>query len=102
MNSDAFISHYRFSKDKGTKKTERSKFKSLLLSVFPFFLFPKESLAVMLAGHRQLLAAMGTAGGQHATTILCCHSGAEAVLVHTTAIVGLKCSFHCFYLIFML
>ena len=56
----------------------------------------------MLAGHRQLLAAMGTAGGQHATTILCCHSGAEAVLVHTTAIVGLKCSFQCFYLIFML
>ena len=48
----------------------------------------------MLAGHRQLLAAMGTAGGQHATTILCCHSLTETVLVYTATVVWLKCSFH--------
>ena len=51
-------------------------------------------LAVMLIRNGQLLAPFGTAGSQHTTAVLCGHSLAETVLVHSSAIVGLECSFH--------
>ena len=51
-------------------------------------------LAVVLVGNGQLLAAMSAARSQHTTTILGGHSLTEAMLVHTTTIVGLECSFH--------
>ena len=49
----------------------------------------------MLVRNGQLLATFRTAGSQYTTTILCCHTLAETMLVHAAAIVGLKCSFHC-------
>lgn len=51
-------------------------------------------LTVILVGNGQLLAAMSAARSQHTTTILSGHSLTEAMLVHTTTIVGLECSFH--------
>ena len=51
-------------------------------------------LTVILVGNGQLLAAMSAARSQHTTTILGGHSLTEAMLVHTTTIVGLECSFH--------
>jgi hypothetical protein len=51
-------------------------------------------LAVVLVRDGQLLAAMGAAGSQHAAAVLGGHSLAEAMLVHTTTIVRLECSFH--------
>ena len=51
-------------------------------------------LAVYFIGNGQLLAAMSAARSQHTTTILGGHSLTEAMLVHTTTIVGLECSFH--------
>jgi hypothetical protein len=50
---------------------------------------------VALVGNGQLLAALGAAAGQHAASILRGHALTEAMLVHTAAIVGLECSFHC-------
>jgi hypothetical protein len=50
---------------------------------------------VTLVGYGQLLATLGTARSQHAATVLGGHTLAETMLVHATAIVGLKCSFHC-------
>lgn len=58
-------------------------------------------LAVMLVRNGELLATLGAAGGQNATAILRGHSLTEAVLVHTTAVVGLKCSFHLLYFLFI-
>ena len=51
-------------------------------------------LSVMLIRNGQLLAAFGTTRGKHATTILCSHSLTETVLVDSSAVVGLECSFH--------
>ena len=51
-------------------------------------------LPMVLVRDGQLLAAMGAAGSQHATAVLGGHSLAEAMLVHTTTIVRLECSFH--------
>ena len=62
----------------------------------------KELLAVVLVRDGQFLAAMSTTGSQHATAILCGHSLAEAVLVDATAVVWLKCSFHCCILFLLL
>ncbi len=56
-------------------------------------------LSVVLVGHRQLLAALGTTRSEYTTTILRCHSLAETVLVHAATVVRLKCSFHLFMLI---
>ena len=56
----------------------------------------------MLIRHSQLLAAFGTTGSQNAAAILGGHPLTETVLVHSAAIVRLKCSFHCVYMLFML
>ena len=58
-------------------------------------------LSVVLVRYCQLLAAMCAARSQYATTILCCHSLAEAVLVHSSSVVRLKCSFHCLIVILL-
>ena len=50
--------------------------------------------AVVLVADSELLAAMCAAVCQYATTILCWHTLTETMLVHATAIVWLKCSFH--------
>lgn len=52
-------------------------------------------LTVVLIRDGQLLAAMLTTAGEHATAVLRCHTLTETVLVHAAAVVGLKCSFHC-------
>ena len=57
---------------------------------------------VALVRYSQLLAAMSAARSQHATTILCCHTLAETMLVYAAAIVRLKCSFHCLIFIYLL
>ena len=51
-------------------------------------------LAVVLVRNSKLLATLGTTCSEHATAVLCCHSLAEAVLVHAASVVWLKCSFH--------
>ena len=53
-------------------------------------------LSVVLVRYCQFLAAMSAARCQYATTILGSHSLTEAVLVHSSSVVRLKCSFHCF------
>ena len=58
----------------------------------------KRLLSVVLVGYCQFLTTLCAACCQHATTILCCHSLAESMLVHATTIVRLKCSFHCSFL----
>ena len=55
---------------------------------------------MMLVRNGQLLTTLRTAGSQNATTILCCHTLTETMLVHATAIVRLKCSFHCLIIFF--
>ena len=50
----------------------------------------------MLIRNRQLLAALGTTGSQHAAAILRGHPLTETMLVCSPAIVGLECSFHLF------
>ena len=55
--------------------------------------------SVVLVGNGQLLAALCAAGSQHATTILRCHALAETMLVHAATVVGLKCSFHCLFIV---
>jgi hypothetical protein len=57
---------------------------------------------VILVRNRQLLTTLSAARSQNAATILGSHSLTEAVLVDATAIVRLKCSFHCFLLIYLL
>ena len=42
----------------------------------------------------QLLATTCTTGSQYAAAVLCCHSLAETMLVRTTTVVWLECSFH--------
>ena len=53
---------------------------------------------MVLVRNGELLAALGTARSQHAAAVLRGHALAETMLVHAAAIVGLKCSFHCFIL----
>jgi len=60
----------------------------------------EELLSVILVRYGKFLTAMLAARSQHSTTILSLHSLTEAVLVHSSAIVGLKCSFH-FILLFV-
>lgn len=60
-------------------------------------------LSVVLVRDSELLAAMGTTGSQNATAVLGGHTLTEAMLVHTAAIVRLKCSLHlCFVFILLL
>ena len=56
----------------------------------------------MLVGNGKFLAALSAAGSQNAASVLCGHSLAETVLVHSFPVVRLECSFHrscylCFY-----
>jgi hypothetical protein len=57
-------------------------------------------LSVVLVRDSELLAAMGTTGSQYATTILGGHTLTEAMLVHTAAIVRLKCSLHLLFVFY--
>jgi hypothetical protein len=54
----------------------------------------KSLLSVVLVGYCQFLTTFCAARSQYATTILCGHSLTEAVLVHSSPVVRLKCSFH--------
>ena len=45
---------------------------------------------------------MSTARSQYAAAVLCCHSLTEAVLVYTTTVVWLKCSFHLMLIFYLL
>jgi len=79
----------RRSRKKGTKKQEKAlPLPASRLSAHAGL------LAVVLVGNGQLLASFGSTRSQHAAAILRGHSLAEAVLVHSPAIVGLECSFH--------
>ena len=49
---------------------------------------------MVLVRDRQLLATTCPTGSQYAATVLCCHSLAETMLVRTTTVVWLECSFH--------
>lgn len=53
------------------------------------------ALAVYLIGYGQLLATLGAACGQYATTVGGLHTMAETMLVVSLAVVGLECTFHC-------
>ncbi len=57
--------------------------------------------AVVLVGYGQFLAAMSAAGCQYAATILCSHSLTEAVFVHSSPVMRLKCSFHCLIVVLL-
>lgn len=59
----------------------------------------EQLLAVILVRDGQLLAAMSAARSQHAAAVLCGHSLAEAMLVHTTTVVRLECSFHLLFIL---
>ena len=60
----------------------------------------RDLFAVMFVRNGEFLTTARTASSQNATTILRWHPLTEAVLIHPSAIVGLKCSFHCFILIY--
>ena len=62
----------------------------------------RKLFSMMLVRNSKLLAALGATRSQYSATVLCCHSLTETVLVHSAAIVRLKCSFHCVYMLFML
>ena len=64
------------------------------------FLMSVDRLPAVLVGDGELLAAVTTAGGEHAAAVGGGHAGAEAVLVHALAVGGLKCSFHRIYLLY--
>ena len=59
-------------------------------------------LTVVLVRNCELLAAMGTTGSQNATAVLRGHTLTEAMLVHTTAVVRLKCSLHLLFVFILL
>ena len=54
----------------------------------------RELLAVTLVGNGELLTTLRTTGSQHAAAISGGHTFTETVLVLSSAIVGLKCTFH--------
>jgi len=56
-------------------------------------------LTVEIVRYGQSLSAFGTTGSQHATTVGGSHSGTEAVFVFLLSVGGLKCSFHCRYIL---
>ena len=58
---------------------------------------------MILVRNCKLLAALSTTGSENATTILCGHTLTEPVLVHSSSVVRLECSFHnrlCVILVF--
>ena len=84
-------------------KTKAAKDVSLLPHVSVFqtrrthLLFP-----VALVGNGEFLTSSCTTRCQYATSVLCGHSLAEAVFVHSSSVVRLKCSFHFTYLFYLL
>ncbi len=52
-------------------------------------------LAYVFVRNGQLSTTFCATGSQHATAIRRCHTRTKAMLVHSLAIRGLKCSFHC-------
>ena len=60
----------------------------------------RDLFAVMFVRNGEFLTTARTASSQNATTILRWHPLTETVLIHPSAVVGLKCSFHCFILIY--
>ena len=54
----------------------------------------KDLFSVMFVRNGELLPAASTTRRQYTATVLRCHSLAEAVLVHSSSVVRLKCSFH--------
>ena len=61
----------------------------------------KDLFSVMFVRNSELLPAASTTRRQYTATVLRCHSLAEAVLVHSSSVVRLKCSFHLCYYIFI-
>ena len=59
----------------------------------------KRILSVEVVRYGQSLSAFGTTGSQYATTVGGSHSGTEAVFVFLLSVRGLKCSFHCRYIL---
>ena len=55
-----------------------------------------------VVGYCQAVAAFGAAACEYLAAVGCCHSFAEAMLVHSLAIVGLVSSFHCLILFYEL
>ena len=70
----------------------------LLLLFFVAFLC---LLAMSLVRNGQFLAALGTTSGQYAATISRLHALTETMFVVSLAVVGLECSFHCVYAVFL-
>ena len=62
----------------------------------------KDLFSVMFVRNGELLPAASTTRRQYTATVLRCHSLAEAVLVHSSSVVRLKCSFHFTYLFYLL
>ena len=56
---------------------------------------------MVLVRNSKLLATLCATCSEHAATVLCCHSLTETVLVHTSSVVWLKCSFHRFFILFI-
>lgn len=84
------------------KKNRKKQVFTLLLSVFyvTICIFRAELLSVVLARYCQFLTSLCTTCIEYTTAILCCHSLTEAVLVHSSSVVRLKCSFHCLCLFY--
>ena len=59
------------------------------------------ALAVYFVRNGQLLAALGTTSGQYAATISRLHALTETMFVVSLAVVGLECSCHCVYAVFV-
>ena len=57
---------------------------------------------MMFVRYCELLAALSATRSQHAATVFCSHTLTETVLVHSSSVVGLKCSFHLSYLFILL
>ena len=58
-------------------------------------------LAVVLVRHGQLLATLSATGCQYTTAVGCLHTLTETMLVVSLTIVGLECSFHFCYAVFL-
>lgn len=57
---------------------------------------------MVLRANSKLLATMCATRSKYATTVLSCHASTETMLVHATAVVWLKCSFHCCCILFVI
>ena len=57
--------------------------------------------AMNFVRHGQLLAALCAAGSQYAASVGRLHALTETMFVVSFAVVGLECSFHCVYAVFV-